>query len=152
VVAGCRIRAATSADLPAVVAVERGSFSDPWSAEAFAAHLGDVFIVAESLAALAGYAVAWSLGPEGEILNLAVAPAHRGRGVGGLLLHALLRELAGRGVRRAFLEVRSSNAAARRLYDSAGFVEIGRRRGYYERPPEDALVLARDLPEGGGRA
>jgi ribosomal-protein-alanine N-acetyltransferase len=146
--ARCRIRAATSADLGAIVAIERASFADPWPAEAFRAHLADVFLVAESAATLAGYAVAWSLGPEGEVLNLAVAPADRGRGTGRMLLDALLAELGRRAVRRAFLEVRSSNMAARRLYEGAGFLEVGRRRGYYERPREDALVLARDLRGG----
>lgn len=150
--AHCPIRAATSADLAAIVAIERASFPDPWSAEAFRAHLGDIFLVAESTAALVGYAVAWSLGPEGEILNLAVAPSDRGRGTGRALLDALLGDLARRAVRRAFLEVRLSNKAARCLYERAGFREVGRRRGYYQRPREDALVLARDLREEVPRA
>jgi [ribosomal protein S18]-alanine N-acetyltransferase len=149
---GCRIRAATSADLAAVAEIERASFPNPWSVEAFRAHLADVFLVAESPAGIAGYVVAWSVGPEAEILNVAVAPSDRGRGTGRVLLGAAVRELDRAGARRAFLEVRLSNAPARRLYERAGFVEVGRRRAYYDRPREDALILACDLPVAAPRA
>jgi len=63
----------------------------------------------------------------------------------GQMLDAVLIELAGRGVRAAFLEVRESNTAARGLYASRGFREIGRRKNYYRRPVEDALVMRRVL-------
>src|SRR5207253_2646093 len=88
-----------------------------------------------------GYVVAWFAADEGEIANLAVDPPARGRGLGAALLDAALAEASGRGVTAVYLEVRESNATARRLYASRGFVEVGRRRGYYRKPPEDAIVL-----------
>ena len=57
-------------------------------------------------------------------------------------------ELMQEGVRALYLEVRDSNAAARALYGSLGFTQVGRRRGYYQHPTEDALLLRRDLAEG----
>jgi ribosomal-protein-alanine N-acetyltransferase len=150
--ASCRIRAATSADLAAVTAIERGSFPDPWSLEAFRMRLDDVFLVAEAADGITGYAVAWCLGPEAEILNVAVAPASRGQGIGRTLLDAVLAAIVRAGTRRVFLEVRVSNAAACRLYAGAGFREVGRRRGYYDHPREDALILARDLTPAETRA
>ncbi len=147
-----RIRAATSADLGAVTGIERASFGDPWSLASFRHHLGDLFLVAEQGEGVLGYLIAWRLGPEAEILNVAVTAAARRRRVAQTLLDAALAALAGAGVLRVFLEVRVSNAAARRLYERAGFAEVGRRRGYYHRPHEDALVLARALQHPAGPA
>ena len=85
---------------------------------------------------------------EAEIANLAVEPAARRSGAGRLLLDSALGEAAARGVRTVYLEVRESNEAARSLYASRGFDEIGRRRAYYAHPREDALVLRRRLLSG----
>jgi ribosomal-protein-alanine N-acetyltransferase len=157
------LRAASERDLDDVARIEALSFSDPWSRSAFASlirHGNVVFLLADASTALvnhdlpgartelAGYIVAWHAADEAEIANLAVAPTLRGHGIGARLLDAALREVAGRGVTAVFLEVRESNAAARRLYATRGFVEVGRRRNYYRRPPEDALVLRRDLVDG----
>jgi ribosomal-protein-alanine N-acetyltransferase len=91
---------------------------------------------------LAGYGVCRSAADEGEILNVAVAEAWRGRGAGHILVEAMLRHLAGRGAARVYLEVRASNAAAIGLYASLAFERVGIRRGYYARPREDAVVMA----------
>lgn len=147
-----RIRAATSADLSAVAGIERASFDDPWSLASFRHHLADLFLVVEQGEGVLGYLIACRLGPEAEILNVAVTTAARRRGIAHALLDAALAQLAGAGVRRVFLEVRLSNAAARRLYERAGFAEVGRRRGYYHRPREDALVLARAVDHPAGPA
>jgi ribosomal-protein-alanine N-acetyltransferase len=85
------------------------------------------------------------MGPEGEIADIAVAPEARGRGVGGVLLDRVTELLAESGVRTIYLEVRESNLAARGLYDARSFRMIGRRRGYYQHPAEDALVLRREI-------
>jgi ribosomal-protein-alanine N-acetyltransferase len=95
--------------------------------------------------AVLGYVLATVLGPEGEIADIAVAPEARGRGIGGILLDEMLAMLGGEGVRTVYLEVRESNAAARRLYESRSFGPVGRRRGYYQHPVEDALVLRREI-------
>jgi ribosomal-protein-alanine N-acetyltransferase len=142
--AACRIRAASSADLGAVAAIEAAAFPDPWSPAAFRAHLDDVFLVAEAGGTVIGYLIAWSAGPEAEILNLAVTSAARQRGTGRALLQEALTLLAAEGVSSVYLEVRRSNAAARALYAAAGFREAAVRRGYYQAPREDALVLRRD--------
>lgn len=149
------LRPVEERDLTAISRIERGSFADPWTEEAFR-RLIDVepaiFLVAECDpdSTVAGYVAAFSVGEDGEILNVAVTPEFRGRGLAGQMLDAVLIELGARGVRTAFLEVRESNEAARGLYGSRGFAEIGRRRGYYRRPVEDALVMRRvlDVAEG----
>ena len=82
---------------------------------------------------------------EAEILNLVVAPAWRGKGIGRRLMETALEEAVSAGVRRVFLEVRESNAGARAFYRGLGFAEAGRRRGYYQHPAEDALLLSRTL-------
>jgi [ribosomal protein S18]-alanine N-acetyltransferase len=143
------VRPARAVDLDAVVETEVLAFSTPWSRRTFEALLGRgevLFRVLEwSGHGIVGHGVLWWMGPEAEIANLAVHPAARGTGAGSRLLDALVAEAALRGVERVFLEVRESNAAARALYDRRGFVPVGRRPRYYQKPVEDALVLALDL-------
>jgi ribosomal-protein-alanine N-acetyltransferase len=146
--AAVRIRPARPRDLPAVTAIECTSFGDPWSPAAFAPLVENpavYFVVAECDGVVAGYLVTWFAADEGEIGNVAVAPAARGRGVGRVLVDAGLAEAARRGAATVYLEVRESNAVARRLYAGCGFAEVGRRRRYYQHPVEDALVLARPI-------
>ena len=143
-----RLRRVTRDDVDAIAAIERASFADPWTRESFAQLAGraDVcFRVAEIDGEVAGYLVAWFVADEGELANIAVAPGARGRGVGAALLDELLATAAAHGVEAVFLEVRESNAVARALYAARGFEEVGRRRGYYRRPVEDALVLRRTV-------
>lgn len=103
-----------------------------------------LFLVAEVGEGVAGYVVAVDAADEGEILNLAVAPTGRRQGLGRALVEHILDALGERGATKVFLEVRESNAAARALYAVYGFTEVGRRREYYRRPVEDAIVLRRD--------
>lgn len=140
------LRPAATGDLAAVAAIERASFSDPWAQSAFASLLtSDAhFVVAVSTdraETVVGYVVAWFAAGQGDVANIAVAPAARGRGVGAALLDGALAAARAAGARELFLEVRESNAGARALYASRGFAEVGRRRNYYRRPVEDALVL-----------
>jgi len=141
------VLAARAADLDGIIAIERAAFSDPWSADSFRdalAHPAMYFACArDGDDAVVGYVVAWFVADEGEIANLAVDPAGWGEGVGKRLLDAALAEGARRGAESVYLEVRESNARARRLYASRGFEEVGRRKGYYRRPEEDAIVLRR---------
>jgi ribosomal-protein-alanine N-acetyltransferase len=145
------ISAATIADVPSVVAIEQEAFSDPWSANAFQdalAHPAVFFACARSGGrVVVGYVVAWFAADEGEIANLAVTPSGRGNGTGRLLLDAALNAAVARGAAAVYLEVRDSNDRARHLYRSGGFEEIGRRRRYYRRPVEDAIVLRRTLAQ-----
>ena len=154
------VRGAVGADLAAVAKIEAVSFSDPWTADAFASALAMPhirFFVAEEEggarsdgtgagdSVLLGYVVALVVADEGEIADLAVAPSARRRGIGGLLLDRVAEEAEGLGIRALYLEVRESNAAARALYESRGYSPVGRRRGYYQSPAEDALLLRREL-------
>lgn len=90
---------------------------------------------------VAGYVIARGVADEGEILNLAVAPAHQRRGLGRMLAQRAIETLAARGARAVYLEVRESNTAARRLYEGLGFEAVARRPNYYRQPVEAALVL-----------
>ena len=144
------LRPAVEDDLSEIVRIERACFADPWTEESFrrlTAGEPAIFLVAvfPPNSAIAGYAIGFSVGEDAEVLNVAVDPSFRGKGLAGQMLDAVLIELAARGVRAAFLEVRESNSAARALYGSRGFAEIGRRVRYYRRPVEDALVMRRIL-------
>jgi ribosomal-protein-alanine acetyltransferase len=141
-----RIRPASVEDAAALAGLERRCFSDPWSAEAFRATLdtpGAAGFVAEGDHELVGYILSLNAGRVAEVLNVAVAPEHRRRGLARRLLDRAVAGLEAEGVREMFLEVRESNAGALRLYEGAGFGRIGRRRAYYRKPAEDALVLRR---------
>ncbi|HEX2602075.1 MAG TPA: ribosomal protein S18-alanine N-acetyltransferase [Gemmatimonadaceae bacterium] len=150
-----RLRPATEGDIGAIARIERSCFADPWSEESFRRLLGGPSAIFHVVGYppefdVAGYVIAFTIGQDAELLNIAVHPEHRGKGLAGQMLDALLIELRARGVRTAFLEVRESNNAARGLYDSRGFTPIGRRRNYYRRPVEDALVMRRMLEVGAG--
>ena len=144
------LRPAAESDLDEIVRIEQSCFADPWSEESFRRLLAvepAIFQVAAFPPdfRVSGYAIAFAVGEDGEVLNVAVEPGFRGKGLAGQMLDALLIELGARGVQTAFLEVRESNGAARALYGSRGFTEIGRRKAYYRRPVEDALVMRRVL-------
>jgi ribosomal-protein-alanine N-acetyltransferase len=142
------LRPARAADIDAVLEIEQASFGDPWSRSAFADLIGDprvAFLVADARGEVHGYVVAWYVLDEGEIGNLAVDDAARRQGIGARLLDGAIEKVRSADVDSLYLEVRDSNAAARALYASRGFVEVGRRKEYYRRPKEDALVLRLDL-------
>jgi ribosomal-protein-alanine N-acetyltransferase len=140
-----RVREATSADLPAILAIERSVFSDPWPASGFQAFLGELGLVSECDGEVVGYVFARVAGGEAEVLNLAVHPAHRLRGVGRALLERVIERVTRRGADLLFLEVRASNTEAQTFYRKMGFKQVGRRPNYYDRPREDALILAREI-------
>ena len=142
------VRPMARTDVSDVAAMESASFSTPWEASTFQRLLQEPSVeltVMTGAGALIGYSVLWCVLDEGEIANIAIAEEHRGAGLGRRLLEATLDRARGRGVRSVFLEVRASNTAARAMYTSRGFSEIGVRRGYYDAPREDALVLKLEL-------
>jgi ribosomal-protein-alanine N-acetyltransferase len=141
----CRIRAFDPADLDAIHRIEREVFSDPWSRHALASAATGIALVAEGEGHVAGYLFARRAADEMEILNVAVRPSDRRRGIGEALVREACRIGVEEDARAAFLEVRESNADAVALYRQLGFREVGRRQAYYRRPVEDALVLAREL-------
>jgi ribosomal-protein-alanine N-acetyltransferase len=143
------VRSARMSDLDSIAAIERESFTLPWSRRSFADLVnapGVVFLVAGATSdSVAGYAVLLIAADHCELANLAVAPPVRGRGIGRRLLSESIAQARERQLSRMFLEVRESNRAAQSLYASAGFRSVARRKHYYERPLEDALLLRLDL-------
>jgi ribosomal-protein-alanine N-acetyltransferase len=145
---GLLIRRAGLADVSAIWAIESLSFPSPWSRWSFLAELGH----RNSHMLVAGppsyqpwqtwaYLIFWVVFDEMHILNLAVHPSHRRRGIARRLLSEGLAQARTLGAELAWLEVRPSNAPARALYESFGFKEVGRRPGYYDDTQEDALLL-----------
>jgi len=151
---GPHIRRATLADLDRILEVDAACFARPWSAISFSSLIEAdhvVFLVAEMSerggpVAVVGHGTLLRMVDEAELATLAVAPEQRGRGIGGALLDHLLQAALELGVRSVFLEVRASNEGAIALYRERGFRHVGVRRQYYDRPPEDALVLRLRLP------
>lgn len=140
-----RLRVAHVSDAQRLATIEQQAFSDPWPASAFVDVLnmpsvhGVVAVDLED--APQAYCILMIVVDQGEIANLAVAPDARRQGLAARLIRDALQFAVGRGVVAVYLEVRESNIAARALYESHDFRPIGRRRGYYHNPPEDALVL-----------
>ncbi|HXG53003.1 MAG TPA: ribosomal protein S18-alanine N-acetyltransferase [candidate division Zixibacteria bacterium] len=133
------------ADLDEVMKIERTSFASPWSERFFIEEIQAP--CARALLAVAGerivgYVIFWLLPDEVDVHNLAVHTAYRRRGIGRRLLQQVIGQARGRGSSRVTLEVRRSNTAAQRLYESLGFRITGVRRAYYADNGEDALTMA----------
>lgn len=140
------IRDMLPADLEAVMAIERASFDSPWSEGQFRDELdrvghGRTWRVAESDGVVVGFGGIAVFGADAHVMNLAVEPERRCAGIARQILLPLMRAAVEAGATRATLEVRPGNAAARALYASAGFVEVGVRPGYYADTGEDAVIM-----------
>ncbi|HKQ20320.1 MAG TPA: ribosomal protein S18-alanine N-acetyltransferase [Candidatus Eisenbacteria bacterium] len=146
-----RIVPMTVARLDEIVAIERATFSDPWSREMFRSELelggGTYARTAERDGRVIGYLCAVLVADEAHLGNLAVHPAEQRSGVGQLLLDELLRTAIRHGVARLTLEVRESNDIARKFYRKNDFIDVAIRKNYYRSPVEDAIVMLRGLPE-----
>lgn len=147
-----RLSLADAADLEAVVEVEQASFTNPWTRQMFTWELENwavsyLYVARTEHFAVAAYCCFWLVFDELHINNLAVRPECRGGGLGNELLVHIMSEGRQLGARRATLEVRRSNDAARRLYERLGFRVAGTRPRYYSSPVEDALILWRDSLE-----
>jgi ribosomal-protein-alanine N-acetyltransferase len=130
-----------------VAALERLCFSDPWSENSVASELNNplaLWLVAEEEGCVAGYVGSQTVVGESDMMNIAVHPDFRRRGVAEALVNALTEELKCLGSRCLTLEVRASNEPAQKLYDKLGFFQVGRRPNYYRHPREDALILRKE--------
>jgi [ribosomal protein S18]-alanine N-acetyltransferase len=145
------LRLMTPADLDAVLDLEADLFGDEaWSRQMLEGELAEqprsrYYLVAGDDGAIVAYAGLLVAGAQADVLTLAVAAGRWGRGTGSALLEALLTEASRRGCTEVFLEVRTDNTRAQRLYQRYGFRQIGIRKGYYQPSGADALVMRRDL-------
>ena len=138
------VRDMTKEDIPAVCKIENQAFSLPWSANAFEESLElphAIFLVAECEKVVCGYCGMYQVLQEGDITNVAVLPEYRGIGVGSRLLQELLDKAIAHDIQDVTLEVRESNEPAIRLYTGFGFENAGIRKGFYEKPKENAIVM-----------
>lgn len=149
IAAGARVRVLTVVDLPRILPLETAAYDFPWSEaifrDCFAANYTGLAI--EYDGALLGYGVLSVAADEAHILNVVISSAQRGLGLGKKLVRRLIDQARWHRVEQVFLEVRASNAVARRLYKSLGFLEIGERKGYYPgcQTREDAVVMSLKL-------
>ena len=138
------VRTATSADVPRMIEIARHSVTAAqWAQRQYEQIFSsDRLVMAiEENSTVLGFIVGRCAADEWEIENIAVTGAARRRGLGSRLLGEFLHHIRSTGAAEAFLEVRESNHAARKLYEKWAFTEAGRRKSYYQDPPEDALVL-----------
>lgn len=138
------IRLMKEEDLGAVAQLEQTVFSVPWSEQNLRESFSRpeyLFLVSEEEGTITGYAGLLMIAGEGDVTNIAVFPEHRGRGTGSALTEALLTEGRKRGMNAFTLEVRVGNQAAIHIYEKLGFQSEGVRKGFYEKPKEDALIM-----------
>ena len=139
------IRQMTEHDLDVIVQIEEACFTDPWSKQGFIDSLHEtsahLLVIEDESEGIVGYACLYQVVDEGEIVNVAIDPKHRQKGYGAKLVDALIQLGRELGAERFFLEVRKSNEAGQALYGSLGFAACGVRKGFYENPKEDAVLM-----------
>ena len=142
-----RIITMDESHVAAIAQMEKLCFSDPWSENSIAYELTNrlsYWLVAMEGETLVGYVGSQSVLGESDMMNIAVHPDHRRKGVAEALVNALIAGLAQRGNYCLTLEVRVSNTPAIALYEKLGFCQVGRRPNYYHSPKEDALIMRKE--------
>ena len=139
--------------LDEVAELERICFSTPWSRNMLAEELDNMlsaFLVAlDDFDRVVGYAGLQVVLDEGYIANIAVFPEYRRQGIAGKLLQVFMNFAEANRLAFLTLEVRASNQAAISLYENRGFLEVGRRKNYYEHPKEDAIIMTKEYVHDG---
>lgn len=141
------ILAMAKGHVAAVADLEKLCFSEPWSEKSVASELENplsLWLVAAEGEKVQGYVGSQSVLGEADMMNLAVVPEARRRGIGEKLVLALVDALRAKEVHSLTLEVRASNEGAKALYEKLGFMEVGKRPNYYVKPKEDALILRKE--------
>ena len=131
----------------AVASLEAMCFGDPWSENSVASELENplsLWLVAEEAGEVLGYVGSQTVLDETDMMNIAVHPDHRRKGIAAALVDGLIPALKARGSRCLTLEVRESNAPAVALYAALGFGKIGLRKNYYRNPRENAIILRKE--------
>jgi len=151
-----KIRRGAMVDLDFIAGLERDAFLTPWSRQALRVELEEapdrLALIAEVDGEPRGYAFVWIVADELHVVNIAVHPAQRRRGLGRLLMEEILEKGQSMGSKLVTLEVRMGNEAARALYSEMGFVEVAIRPNYYPTDREDALVMIRELSPAKGQS
>jgi ribosomal-protein-alanine N-acetyltransferase len=135
-------------DLVDVITIEKETFPDPWNYDAFKSDLANEMswpIVGLLNELIVGYSVLYIVAGELQIGNFAVAQSRRRQGIGRKMMDEIIRIAQERHCDSIYLEVRESNRPAQELYASFGFVNVGRRIGYYRKPRENAILMAKEL-------
>ena len=130
-----------------VAELEKLCFADPWSEKSIASELGNIWsywVVALDGERVVGYIGSQSSADESDVMNVAVHPDYRRRGIAESLIDILIRELKNRGSHALMLEVRDSNEPAIALYEKLGFQQVGLRKNYYHNPKEHARILRKE--------
>ena len=144
------IRKMTALDIPVVYEISCECFTHGWSKASIEKEVDNTvasYFVAEIEDEIIGYGGIWRMADEGEVINIAVKRANRKNNVGTKILEKLIQEAKIHQLYALFLEVRESNLAAQALYHKLGFVEVGRRKNYYQDPKEDAVNMVCYLEE-----
>ena len=134
----------TEAHIPQMVELEKICFSMPWTADMIRSELNNpscLYLAAVDGGTLVGYIGVQTVLDEGYINNVAVHPEYRRRGIAAALISLLAEQAQAIGLAFLPLEVRESNAPATALYEKLGFTTVGRRKNYYEKPREDAILM-----------
>ncbi len=151
---GFELRRMTLSDLDQVIGIERESFVEPWTKANFEREVLSLDASEATVAVredeVLGYTVAWYLPDKVHLANIAVKTGRRERGIGRALVEAVISRAGKCGGETVVLEVRESNHEARKLYDSLGFLAVGRRKNYYKRENEDAIIMQIVLGKTGG--
>lgn len=138
----------TEDHLPQIMTVTADAYPDSWSERMFRDELGNRlsrFYSAFNGDTLVGYGGYWMVADEAHITTIAIAPAYRGRGLGRQLLEHLIDTATAEGATLVALETRHSNTPALALYTRLGFRQVGRRKAYYAKTNEDAIVMMKEL-------
>ncbi len=143
-----KIRKMREEDLERVLEIEKKSFPNPWSRNAFLYEIGSEVSypwVVEIDNEIVGYSVHWLILDEAHLSNIAVDPLHRRKGIGKYILEKVIESVKKKGAKFLTLEVRVSNISAISLYTKMNFKVVGIRKNYYTNPVEDAFIMMKNL-------
>ena len=133
--------------VPQIAELEKMCFNDPWSINSISSELDNrlsLWLVAVEEDRVIGYVGSQTVLGETDMMNIAIHPDHRKRGIATALIESLIQKLTEQGSRSLMLEVRASNEPAKSLYAKIGFIAVGIRKNYYRNPREDALILRKE--------
>ena len=142
-----RIVTMNPAHVAQIAQIEKVCFSDPWSEKSVASERENelsLWLGAEEDGQVCGYVGSQTVLGETDMMNVAVSPEFRRKGIAEALVNALVEALKAKGSHCLTLEVRASNSPARALYEKLGFSRIGTRKNYYRNPKEDGLILRKE--------